>query len=114
MLKVLSSPSLTSKTTQTRPQVFSVNGSKICNFAALLTLSVQYGKIIPNLVNSSWLWWIMCVILAGEIFKDEYNMKIYGDREAKVFSEEVDNTFLDLHNSSDYIKAESKNCFIID
>ena len=46
--------------------------------------------------------------------KDEYDMKIYGDREAKVFSEEVENTFLDLHNSSDYIKAESKNCFIID
>ena len=46
--------------------------------------------------------------------KDQYDMKIYGDREAKVFSEEVDNTFLDLHNSSDYIKAESKNCFIID
>ena len=46
--------------------------------------------------------------------KDQCDMKIYGDREAKVFSEEVDNTFLDLHNSSDYIKAESKNCFIID
>ena len=46
--------------------------------------------------------------------KDEYDMKIYGDREAKVFSEEKDNSFLDLHNSSDYKKAESKNCFIID
>ena len=46
--------------------------------------------------------------------KDEYDMKIYGDREAKVFSEEADNSFLDLHNSLDYIKAESKNCFIID
>ena len=46
--------------------------------------------------------------------KDEYAMKIYGDREAKVFSEEADNTFLDLHNSLHYIKAESKNCFIID
>ena len=33
-------------------------------------------------------------------------MKIYGDREAKVFFEEADNTFLDLHNSSDYKKAE--------
>ena len=46
--------------------------------------------------------------------KDEYAMKIYGDREAKVFSEEADNTFLDLHNSLHYIKAEPKNCFIID
>ena len=66
MLKMLSSPLLTSKTAQTRPQVFSVNGSKICNFAALLTSSVQYGKILPNLVNSSRLWWIMCVILANQ------------------------------------------------
>ena len=33
-------------------------------------------------------------------------MKIFGDREAKVFSEEANNTFLDLHNSSDYKKAE--------
>ena len=41
-------------------------------------------------------------------------MKIYGDREAKVFSEEADNSFLFLHNSLDYKKAESKNCFIID
>ena len=46
--------------------------------------------------------------------KDEYDMKIYVDREAKVFSEEADNTFLDLHNSLDYKKAKSTNCFIID
>ena len=46
--------------------------------------------------------------------KDEYDMKIYGDREAKVFSEEADNSFLYLHNSLDYKKAESKNSFIID
>ena len=45
--------------------------------------------------------------------KDEYDMKIYGDREAKVFSEEVNNTFLDLHNSSDYKKAEFR-IFITD
>ena len=43
------------KTTQPRPQVFSVNGSIIGNFAELLTSSVQYGKILSNLVNSSWL-----------------------------------------------------------
>ena len=40
--------------TQPSPQVFSVNGSITC-FAALLTSSVQYGKILPNLVDSSWL-----------------------------------------------------------
>ena len=43
------------KTTQPSPQVFSVNASLTCNFAALLTSSVQYGKILPNLVDSSWL-----------------------------------------------------------
>ena len=42
-------PLLTSKSTQTRPQVFYVNGSIVCNFVALLTSSVQYG-------NASWLW----------------------------------------------------------
>ena len=65
-VEVLSSLLLTSKTTQIRAQVFSVNGAKICNFAAILTSSVQYGKILPNLVNSSWLWWIMGVILANQ------------------------------------------------
>ena len=34
---------LTSKTTQPRPRVFSVNASIIFNFAVLLTSSVQYG-----------------------------------------------------------------------
>ena len=44
------------KTTQPNPQVFSVNGSLTCNFAALLTSSVRkIGKILPNLVDSSWL-----------------------------------------------------------
>ena len=58
-------PLLTSKTTQTHSR-FSVNSSIICNFSALLTSLVQYGKILPNLVNSSWLWWIMHVILANQ------------------------------------------------
>ena len=66
-------PLLTSKTTQTCPQVFLVNGSIICNFAALLMSSVQYGKILPNLVNSSWLWWIMPVILANQKWRDILN-----------------------------------------
>ena len=37
---------LTTKTTQPRPRVFTVNGSITCNQAALLTSSVQYGKIL--------------------------------------------------------------------
>ena len=51
---------------QTRAQVFSVNCSVICNFAALLTSSVQYGIILPNLVHSGWFWLIMLVILANQ------------------------------------------------
>ena len=50
---------------QTRAQVFSVNCSVICNFAALLTSSVQYGIILPDLVHSGWFWLIMLVILAN-------------------------------------------------
>ena len=57
---------LTTETTQPRAQVFSVKVSIICNFTALLTSSVQYGKILPNLVNSSWLPGIMRVILANQ------------------------------------------------
>ena len=33
---------LTTKTTKPRPRVFSINASIICNFAVLLTSSVQY------------------------------------------------------------------------
>ena len=51
---------------QTRAQVFSVNCSVICNFAALLTSSVQYGIILPNLVHRGWFWLIMLVILANQ------------------------------------------------
>ena len=43
----------TTKTTQLRPQVFSVNGALTCNCAALL-------------VNSSWLCWIMYVLLSNQ------------------------------------------------
>ena len=64
---------LTTKTTQPRPQVFSVNGSIICNFAALLTSSVQYGKILPSLVDSSWLRWIMRVILSNQKCRNTLN-----------------------------------------
>ena len=39
----------------TSSQVFSVNDSIIYDFAAILTSSVQYGKCLPNLVDSSWL-----------------------------------------------------------
>ena len=57
---------LTTKTTQPHPQVFSVNVSIICNFAALLTSSVQYGKILSDLVDISWLWCILRLLLANQ------------------------------------------------
>ena len=36
------------------------------NFPARLMWSLQYRKILPNLVDSSWLWWIMHGILANQ------------------------------------------------
>ena len=66
---------LTTKTTQPRRQVFTVKCSITCNKAALLTSfwrrRFNMTKFFPNLVNSSWLWWIMRVVLTirnGEIF----------------------------------------------
>ena len=64
---------LTTNLTQPCPQVFSVNRSIICNFAALLTSSVQYRKILPSLVDSSWLWWIMHVILSNQKQRNTLN-----------------------------------------
>ena len=46
---------LTTKTTQPRPRVFSVNCSVSSNYAAQLTLFFTYRKILSNLINSSWL-----------------------------------------------------------
>ena len=61
---------LTTKTTQPRPQVFSVKGSITCNQAALLTSFSRHQfnmtKLFPKLVNSSWLWWIMHVVLTNQ------------------------------------------------
>ena len=60
-------------TSKTRPQI-SVNCSIICNilFAALLTSSVQYGKFLPNLVNStcSWLWIAYALVLANQKWRN--------------------------------------------
>ena len=72
-VKCSSSCALTTNSTQPYPQVFSVNGSIICNFAALLTSSVQYGKILPCLIDSSWLWWIMRVILSNQKWRNTLN-----------------------------------------
>ena len=58
-------------------------GSITCNQAALLTsfwCHCFMTKFFPNLVNSSWLWWIMCVVLTnqkqGNIFEWIINIRI--------------------------------------
>ena len=69
------------KTTQPRPQVFSVNCSIIWQICCTIgVISFTYRKIFPNLVDSSWLWWIMCGILAirnGELFWMNNNCIFY-------------------------------------
>ena len=55
------------KVTQPRPQVFSVNGSIICSgLHLILTSSALNDDVLSNLVNSSWLWWIMRVVLTNQ------------------------------------------------
>ena len=46
----------TTKTTQPRPQVFSVNAALTCMNAAFLTSFPRKTQILPNLVISNWLW----------------------------------------------------------
>ena len=56
----------TTKTTQPRFQVFSVNGALTCKNAAFLTSFLVKHKILPNLVISNWLWRIMRLLLANQ------------------------------------------------
>ena len=46
----------TTKTTQSRPQVFSVNGALTCRGLHFLRNFLIKHKILPNLVISNWLW----------------------------------------------------------
>ena len=51
------------------PGFLMVTGSITCNQVALLTsfwCHCFMTKFFPNLVNSSWLWWIMCVVLTNQ------------------------------------------------
>ena len=58
----------TMKTTQSGPQVFSVDGALICRRLHFWRHFLVKHKILPNLVISNWLWWIMCVLLANQNF----------------------------------------------
>ena len=51
----------TTKTTQPCPQVFSVNGASTCSGLHFWHHFLIKHKILPNLVISNWLWWIVCV-----------------------------------------------------
>ena len=54
------------KTTQPRSQVFSINGSLTCRGLHFWRHFLVKHKILPNLVISNWLWWIMRVLLANQ------------------------------------------------
>ena len=56
----------TTKTTQPRPQIVSVNGALTCKKLFFWRHRFINRKILPNLAISSWLWWIMCVLLADQ------------------------------------------------
>ena len=56
----------TTKTTQPRPQVFSVNGALTCRRLHFWRHFFVKHKILPNLVISNWFWWIMRVLLANQ------------------------------------------------
>ena len=52
------------------PQVFSVNGSIICSglhfWPHFDVINSILRRFFPNLVNNSWLWWIMRVVLTNQ------------------------------------------------
>ena len=56
----------TTKTTQPRPQVFSVNGSLTCRRLYFWRHFLVKHEILPNLIISIWLWWIKRVLLASQ------------------------------------------------
>ena len=56
----------TTKTTQSRPQVFSVNVALTCKRLHFWRHFVVKHKILPNLVISNRLWWIIRVLLANQ------------------------------------------------
>ena len=56
----------TTKTTQSRPQVFSVNGALTCRRLHFWRHFLVKHKILLNLVIRNWLWWIMRVLLANQ------------------------------------------------
>ena len=58
--------SFTTKTTQTRPQVFLVNRVLTCRRLHFLLRFLVKHKILPNLVMSNCLWWIMHELLANQ------------------------------------------------
>ena len=62
----------TMKTTQPRFQVFSVNGALTCRRLHFWRHFLIKQKILPNLVISNWLGWIMCVLLSNQNWGNNY------------------------------------------
>ena len=56
----------TTKTTQPCPQVLSVNGALTCRKLHFRRHRFIKRKILPNLVISSWLWWIVRPLLGNQ------------------------------------------------
>ena len=65
--------SFTTKTTQPRPQVFSVKGALTCRRLHFWRHFLIKHKIFPNFVISNWLWWIMRVLLANQNWENILN-----------------------------------------
>ena len=66
------------KITQPRPQVFSVNSSIICSWLHFWCHQINNTKFFPNLVHSSWFWWIMRVTIRNREIFWMNNKNIYG------------------------------------
>ena len=79
LVNLLAAITLFVKITQPRPQVFSVNSSIICSGLHFWRHWLNMTKFFANLVNSSWSWWIMVVVLTnqkrGNILNDNFGQQ---------------------------------------
>ena len=75
----------TTKTTQPRPQVFSVNGAFTCSGLHFWRHFLIKHIILPNLVIRNWLWWIIRVLLAdqnwGNILNELQTLLLYDNEQ---------------------------------
>ena len=94
----------TTKTTQPRPQAgahgLPGNGALICSGLHFWRHFFVKHKILPNLVISNWLWWIMRVLLAsqnwGNILNEWFKVSEFFLKEVKMEEEtkEIDTRYV--------------------